>query len=289
MKNLINIVLLLLSFYQTQAQCSIYAEELIKEQCEGEHLVHQELHSEGAESLKLLLNKGNQYVLYLLNANQDIKNYSLTCTNQAIEKVAVLNKKKKVRKYFIKVEESKEYDFTIDFGTKKKACAMIAIYFQKNEASSFGLFNSLQDMNNENAIFKDIMLLERKTKKGLVYRFENKKESALCYGISNGVDKFIRTPDNAFVKLEDLGKYYFYEIADPDGEMVLAVTGRAALAAAVDDDACYVLHKETGAIMQLNKTTIRSLIKDNPSLLKEFDAEKKKRSVLKEYMIRYSK
>jgi hypothetical protein len=288
MKSILNAAIILLSFHQINAQCSIYATERMKEHCTGVHLVHQELHNQGAENLKLILNKGSQYVLYLLNANQDVKNYALKCTNETIEMVSLLNKKNKVRKYFIQVDESKEYDFSIDFNSKKKACTLLAIYLQNSQKSPIGIYTSLEDMNSNRLIFADIKLVEKQNKKGLIYRFENKKETPLCYGITNGKDKFIRTPDNAFIKLEDLGKYYFYELCDPDGEMVLAVTGRADLAAAVDDDAFYVLHKKSGAIMELNKNTLRNLIKDKPKLLEAFDLEKKKRKVLKEYLIRYS-
>lgn len=272
-----------------QAQCSVFAEEVLDKTCTGIHLIHQELDNQHDHTIRLLLNGGNRYVVYLLNASQAIKNYKLTCTNADLDMISILNKQKEARKYHINITKSQEYDFSVDFSTNKDACVLLAVYLQNEPDKFHAVYESLAALNQNRGQTQNIQLFEklRRNKQEKVFQFEHKKRPTLCFGFTDGQEKYYKTSNNAFVRLEDLIDFYYFTESEEDWVVIQQASG-ATNRYPIPKQVAYVLHKRTGAVMELNKNTVRQLIRTDQELLEAFDAEKQKSKKLKEYLRKYS-
>lgn len=155
---------------------------------------------------------------------------------------------------------------------------------KKKQLKKVEVYESFEDMKENKVSTVELQMIERTNKKGEKrYKLPKRKEVTLCYAIGNGEDIYYKLADNDFVKLKDLGDN-FYCFDKPE---VLWVNSNGAVSSIptpwlntalfpVYYTDPYFINKETGVVAEMTKRNVRAALKANESLLKEFEAEKRK-------------
>lgn len=117
------------------------------------------------------------------------------------------------------------------------------------------------------------------------------RKTGMVFGFCDGEDVYICeenklfTPKTGFSKVENLGRYGYYNevkvemMANPAG-------GGSTMTAALQHK---VIDYKTAKVFFLVNKTMKTILADDPDLLYEFENEKRKGQLLKEYLVRYSK
>jgi hypothetical protein len=126
------------------AQCGINVEEILNKQCKGTYLKHWEKKS-NADSMRMVLNKGNKYAIYLLNPSKGIPKFeiketinssvplkseditNIVCPFSTFEMIS--SKEENMDSYIFTVNKTAVYKMIFDFGDQKDACVLVALYF----------------------------------------------------------------------------------------------------------------------------------------------------------------
>ncbi|MCH2045737.1 MAG: hypothetical protein MK212_16590 [Saprospiraceae bacterium] len=155
---------------------------------------------------------------------------------------------------------------------------------KKKQLKKVEVYASFEDMKAQRVSSIELQLLEKITKKGdKHYRLPKRKKVTLCYAVSNGENIYYKTADNNFVQLNDLGDQ-FYHFDKPE-IMWVTTDGRLSdipipplngAVAPVHYTDPYFMNKETGVIAIMSKKNVRAALREKPSLLDAFEAEKRK-------------
>jgi len=82
-----------------------------------------------------MLNEGVKYAIYLLNPSKSIPNFKLVGNSELPFRdfEVKFNKEDNYATYIFTANKSGKYELLFDFGTKKKACVLFAIYFRSKD------------------------------------------------------------------------------------------------------------------------------------------------------------
>jgi len=285
-----------------QAQCDVFAEEIMDNYCVGTRLQYQEITGENNQ-ISLFLGADDYYRLYLLNPSTGIEHYDIIIMNPGIDfKSVLLDKEHNAKQYLLKSEEnSGEYDFEIEI--EKEQCVLLAIYKEGMPAddnvypagiyySNEHLISKSPDHNFEGEIIKSyrrIGSIISGPKYSLYqlrnYQFDNSVINK-AYAFSNGQDIYINPfgkewwENKKFSELEIFGDWgYFYHIHRSSTWNGSSVQPELALWE-------FGINLLTGELIKLNKKSVRELLAGKPDLLNEFESERRKNKVLKKYFLK---
>ncbi len=229
MKIMIHIFLVFIAMQSiTNAQCGINYKEILKKNCSGVYLRHQDYNNLTGGDIKLVLTKDNKYAIYLLNPSESLPRLNILDSNHfpLQDYAESVNADKNTALYTFKVNETSEYGFELDFNTDEKACVLLAIYLQNDKNYKAGVYKNFDEFKYGNpSIEFNGQLLSKKKNYGkrqlysykLEMKNKNQKSQDKVFGFSDGKDIYInitypKLNSNAeFVKMEYLYKYCYFE------------------------------------------------------------------------------
>lgn len=301
MEKFINILLFVL-FAQSaaNAQCGINYKEILAQSCEGEYLQHQELNQETGARVSMILEKGKRYAIYLLNPNLTIPELKFEGDAGSLFKdyQTEFDQEEKTEVHLFTARETGDYYFSLDFGTEKKACILMAIYLQ--DALKAGIYKDFEEFRQNDPSLEFNFQVSRKLRKygdirsrGKItyYRLDIDKAKGRSigrvFGFSDGEHVYINErhqdlgPGTDFIRIENLGRYCYFEDRKPTTIFIGTVP-----------TTIYSLERKimdagTGEIMTLSKKRLEEIIKDNSELYTEFQHDPENSKKLKEYLKRY--
>lgn len=299
MKKIANIFLVFIAMQSiSNAQCGINYAEILKKNCSGVYLRHQDCSNASGSDIKLVLTKDNKYAIYLLNPSKSLPKLKISVSNafplQNFQESVNLNENYSV--YTFKVDETSEYGFKLDFGIDEKECVLLAIYLRNDNNYKPGIYKSFDEFKYGNpSVELDYQILNSKHdySKGKLdyYKFDiNKKNfQALgkIFGFSDGKDIYIDfsypklNSKPEFVKMEYMFKYCYFEYV----KNIPVYAGSVVTIAPTLVQA--LLDINSGEVFVLNKQTIKEILADDQVLLEEFNNISGKEKVLKEYLVKY--
>jgi hypothetical protein len=301
MKTIAHIFLVFIAMQSiTNAQCGINYNEILKKNCSGVYLRHQDYSNITGRDIKLVLTKDNKYAIYLLNPSKSLPKLKMSDSNpfplQNFQESVNMNEKYSI--YTFRVSETSEYGFDLDFKAEEKACVLLAIYLRNDNNYKSGIFKSFDEFKYGNPSAElncQVINSKKNYGKGQLnyYKLDlnkkNRQALGKIFGFSDGKDIYIDitypklNSNPEFVKMEYLYKYCYFEYV----KYVSIFTGSTGtiLPSLVQK----LLDINTGEVLVLNRQTLREILADDPSLSGEFNNISGKDKVLKEYLIKYLK
>jgi hypothetical protein len=299
MKTMAHIFLVFIAMQSIiNAQCGINYNEILKKNCSGVYLRHQDFNNITGRDIKLVLTKDNNYAIYLLNPSKSLPTLKVSDSNTfpLNNYQESVNMNKNYSLYTFKPAETSEYSFGLDFKTEEKACVLLAIYLRNENNYKPGVFKSFDEFKygNPSVEFR-FNVNNRKVDSGkgqmFYYKLDidgrRRKVLGNVFGFSDGKDVYIDiaypklASNSEFVKMEYLYKYYYYEYV----KYIPIFTGSTGTV--FPDLVQKLFDINTGEVFVLNKQTLREMLADDQSLLEEFNNISSKDKVLKEYLIKY--
>lgn len=299
MKTIAHILLVFIVMQSiTNAQCGINYNEILKKNCFGVYLRHQDYSNITGRNIKLVLTKDNKYAIYLLNPSKSLPELKMSDSNPSLlqDFQESVNMNENYSVYTFRVSETGEYSFELDFKTKEKACVLLAIYLRNDNNYKPGIFKSFDEFKYGNPSVElsyQVINIKHNYGKGQLSYYKlnlikkNRQALGKIFGFSDGKDIFIDinypklNSNPEFVKMEYLYKYCYFEYV----KYIPIFTGSTGTI--VPSLVQKLLDINTGEVLVLNKETIREILANDPSLLKEFNNTPGKDKVLKEYLIKY--
>lgn len=299
MKTLAHIFLVFIAMQSnTNAQCAINYNEILRNKCSGVYLRHQDYSNITGSDIKLVLSKDNKYAIYLLNPSESLPKLKISNSNalplQNFQESVNLDENYSV--YTFKVDRTSEYGFKLDFNTEEKECVLLAIYLRNENNYKPGIFKSFDEFKYGNPSVEldyQVMNSIHNYWKGNLnyYKLNIDKKNRLAigkiFGFSDGKDVYIDftypklNSNPEFVKMEYLFKYFYFEylknIPVYSGSIVTTVPTLVQT----------ILDINTGEVRVLNKQIIKEIIANDQVLLEEFNNTSEKNKVLKEYLVKY--
>lgn len=303
MKNkLLYILCLLIFHFQGQAQCDVNYQETIDSYCSGDYLIHYELSNEDLSGVMFILEKGNPYSIYLLNPNHPFSKYKFYIDSVDLTEEFLVIENDEAIRYNIIPEETREYHISLETSTDDKACVLLAILLQADSDTMIetGIYRSIEELKYNspaeefNYTLKQKKAGRNKGKKYYTYRLIMDRDTRVrigqIYGFFDGNELYMnlhakpRTlrKSTDFVMAERIGMFYYLEYF----QSVYYTTGK--YGGWVHNSIIQkVIHKDSGEVINLSKSSIRKLIQDDAELLEEFEQESRKSEKLKEYFLKY--
>ncbi len=283
-------------------QCGINYKEILKHSCEGIYLQHQELNEESGAKVSMILERDNRYAIYLLNPNFSIPslifegNSKSLCMNFKTQ----VNPKENYSVYSFTAAETGDYYFSLDFGTEKGACVLLAIYLQNDAGLKAGIYRNFEEFKYNNPAVDFNFQISKKLRKygdvrsrGKITYYRIKIDPAMgnsigkVFGFCDGTDIYIndRNPRldsrTEFIRIENYGRYCYFEDRTPTTVFIGMVP------ATIYSLERKILDTETGEIVGLNKNRLEEILADDSDLHAEFINDPDKSKKLKEYLIKY--
>lgn len=297
MKKLIVICMFLFAFQITAfCQCGINQKEVREKYCTGTYLVHSELDNSSPD-VEIALKKGNNYSIYLLNADHTIKNFSMTDSrNQVVSLEEGIFAEYSVYRFVPQISDT--YKFKVDFGTEEKACVLWTVYQQNENHLVQGFYRNFEELKYNNPSVKFNYTINEKTRKYdgysiAAYRVNidrrDAKQAGKVIGFSDGKNLYLNESNSSlssstdFFKAEFIGKYYFFE----NVRLISVSTGTTVVTVPKIEQK--IMDMNTGEVTILNMKTLQAMIADDEQLLSEFQSSSNKRQSLKEFLVRYMK
>jgi hypothetical protein len=278
-------------------QCGINYKELLDKYCNGVYLQHQELDNASNGKITFIFKKDDRYAIYLLNPSRMLPEYSLIGSSETALKdvVSKENKKEKISTYIFTAGETGKYNFSYRFNTKEDACVLMAVYLQNSNKYQPGVYRNFEEMkyNNPSApiqykVYSSVLKIglgpnaEQVTLYQLDLTRSQAKELGKLFGFSDGKNLYIEQKEGIglrkdFIKIENYGKYGYFE------DVIHILIGTTIIPV----NTLNLIDMNSGEIILIDKKQLKELLKDDPTLLEEFNNEAHKDKKLKDFLIRY--
>lgn len=284
------------------AQCGINHKAILDKYCKGEYLKHQELNNESGANASMILEKDSRYAIYLLNPNSSIPSLKLEgiSGNTIKDYVTEFNQKENYSTYLFTATETGKYNISLDFGTKKEACILLAIYLQNYTGLKAGIYKNFEEFYQNKPSIEFNYQISKKMRKygdlrssGMIpyYRLNTDRNEGnsigKVFGFCDGNNAYINVktpslgPRTEFVQIECLGPYYYFE----DRRSTTIFIGN--VPTTLYELVRQIMVANTGEVIKLNNNKIQEIIANDVDLLAEFNNDPKRNEKLKEYLIKY--
>jgi hypothetical protein len=284
------------------AQCGINYKEILQKYCRGDYLKHHELNNRSGAKVSMILEKDSRYAIYLLNPDKSVPILRLVGDSASLIKdfETKFNQKENYSAYLFTAIETREYHFSLDFGTEEKACILMAIYLQNDTGLKAGIYRNFEEFQHNNPSVEFNYQISKKMRKygdlrssGKIpyYRLNIEREISKpigkVFGFCDGTNVFINEkipdlgPKTEFVQIENLGQYWYFE----DRKSTTIFIGSVPSTLYYIDRR--IMDANTGEIIGLSRKTLQEIIANDSDLLAEFKNEPKKGEKLKKYLIKY--
>jgi hypothetical protein len=281
------------------AQCGVFYQETLQKYCRGTYLLHQELKSDSAGKIAMVLKKEYTYSVYFLNpsaainvaiftgeGNEIFNDYKKT--EDAVENYSV---------FIFTPEKTQVYLFTVDFAGKQNECVLMAVYIQDDKTLVPGIYKSFEEMRDNSpsvGLTTDYRTRTQKFQSAPITSYllnisrEEGKTIGNVFGFCDGERIFINDnspklrPGTEFAETEKIGRFSYYSYLE---YTPITVGSGVVVSTSLIQK---IMDSETGEIVILRPKNIRQIISDNPELLEQFNNDPKKYKKMKEYLIRYT-
>ncbi|MBN1119205.1 MAG: hypothetical protein JXA77_18490 [Bacteroidales bacterium] len=295
------ILILILSIVianKAKTQCDINYEEILKENCEGEYLMHKQIDNRHDSTFSLVLSPDQRYALYILNANNKLPEFELIDPGKSnlSSMISFSGKKDKYKLYTLMVNKPGSLNFAFRFNTSEDACALSAIYYLGTDKYKPGFYETFEEFKaNKPSVkfnYEIISNVKKYSNEELDY-FQLEisrpewKQIDKMYGFSDGQKFYINFQSldvrggTEYVELQDFGRYGYYAYI----AYLITSTGNVTITTPYLEQK--LVDMKTGQKTDLSVKSLRSLIADDKELSARFEAEKKKSKKLKDYLMEY--
>ena len=278
-------IFLLLIYFSAQAQCDVYVQESLDKYSKGTYLMHREMNNTTVDKLSLVLNKGNTYTFYLMNPSENIKKYALSNNSgEFANATKITHNQENYSLYIVKPQKVRVVDIFLNIETEKTACTVLALYWNDSDLNPGVYTDFLQMKNNAPNVQRTFDIKARNDGHNELYIPTDLEDTNDIYGFCDGVNRYINLRSfnltlsgNTFVKLENLGDYYYFNYFE---DVLIG-------ASIINSEIEHIIDANSGEVIKLTKNSLREIMRDNTDLLAKFENEKTKNTMLKQYLVKY--
>lgn len=281
------------------AQCGIFYQETLQKYCKGTYLLHQELKSDSAGKIAMVLKKEYAYSVYFLNPSTAINVAIYTAEGNEIFK-DYLKTEDVAENYSVfsfTPEKTQAYLFTVGFERKQNECVLMAVYIQGEKTLVPGIYKSFEEMRDNSpsvSLTTDYRTRSQKFQSAEIKSYllnisrEEGKTIGNVFGFCDGKRVFINDnspklrPGTEFAETEKIGLFNYYSYLE---YTPIAIGSSVVISTSLVQK---IMDSETGEVILLRPKTIREIISGNPKLLEKFNNDPKKHRRMREYLIQYS-
>ena len=251
--------------------------------------------------VQLNLEANQQYVLYLMHPNRNIRQYDLQLG--ALQPISVRTNRPDQTKQYLLPTLKTDTELNVTIELDGRSTIQLALYRLDPPTAPVwpaGIYDNLTDLQNQtptHPLHAEVLQVNKshgymalggtsafyQLKEGRTFSQKAKDAFAFSDGQHLYLNPTMDGRNKDFVQIERYGDwayaYYLYPVftQNPQGA-VLTNWYRAN----------FVFNLQTGKSLKLNKATLRHLLADAPQLLADFELERQKVRKLKAYFIQYA-